>query len=75
MPRSFLVMKPIAWSSYELTTKPAFCATYRNVSMWQLDRLATSASSGSTASARENGSRTDSGDDEAGTVTPPSNDH
>ncbi len=43
--------------------------------MWQLDRAATSASSGSTASARESGRRTDSGEDEAGTVTPPSNDH
>ena len=40
--------------------------------MWQLDKAATKASSGSTASARENGSRTDSGEEEAGTVTPPS---
>ena len=43
--------------------------------MWQLESAATNASSGSTASAREYGSRTDSGEDEAGTVMPPSNDH
>jgi hypothetical protein len=43
--------------------------------MWQLDSAATSASSGSTASVRDSGSRTDSGEDEAGTVTPPSKAH
>src|SRR5262245_11096298 len=43
--------------------------------MWQLESAATSASSGSTASARDSGTRTESGEEEAGTVTPPSNDH
>ena len=40
--------------------------------MWQLESAATNASSGSTASATEYGSRTLSGEDEAGTVMPPS---
>src|SRR5262245_53263503 len=43
--------------------------------MWQLDSAATSASSGSTASAREKGTFTDNGEEEAETFTPPSNDH
>src|SRR5581483_6137349 len=42
--------------------------------MWQLDSAATRASSGSTASARDRGRRTDDGAEEAGTVMPPSND-
>ena len=43
--------------------------------MWQLEAAATSASSGSTASARESGTGTDIGDEDAGTLTPPSKDH
>src|SRR3954465_15477598 len=43
--------------------------------MWQLDADATSASSGSTASAADNGSGTTDGEDDALTVMPPSNDH
>src|ERR1043166_6300429 len=56
LPRSFLVMTPTAASSYLSTTKPAFAANPRKNSMWQLDSDATSASSGSTTSARESGS-------------------
>src|SRR4051794_35776776 len=41
--------------------------------MWQLERDATNASSGSTAFAFENGAGTTDGEDEAGTVMPPSN--
>jgi hypothetical protein len=40
--------------------------------MWQLESDATNASSGSTALAFENGGGTTDGEDEAGTVTPPS---
>jgi hypothetical protein len=40
--------------------------------MWQDDSEATNASSGSTASARDNGSGTTCGELDAGTVTPPS---
>src|SRR5690349_12397491 len=40
--------------------------------MWQLDIDATNASSGSTAFAFENGAGTTDGDEDAGTVTPPS---
>src|SRR5262245_45109689 len=43
--------------------------------MWQLEADATSASSGSTASAADSGSGTTDGEDEALTVTPPSNAH
>ena len=43
--------------------------------MWQLEVAATSASSGSTASATEYGTFTVRGDEEARTVAPPSNDH
>jgi hypothetical protein len=45
----------------------------RNQSMWQLEREATKASSGSTARGSEYGSGTTDGDDEPGTSTPPSN--
>ena len=43
--------------------------------MWQEETEATNASSGSTASSIENGTRTACGDDDAGTSIPPSNDH
>src|SRR5688572_3923686 len=42
------------------------------VSMWQLERLATNASSGSTAFSTEYGSGTTCGDADAGTSMPPS---
>src|SRR3954452_4405623 len=42
--------------------------------MWQLAIEATNASSGSTAAALDHGSGTTDGDDEPGTVAPPSND-
>ena len=41
--------------------------------MWQLDSEATNASSGSTLAGLEKGIRTAAGDDDAGTVMPPSN--
>ncbi len=41
--------------------------------MWQLDSAATNASSGSTAASTEKGSRTECGEEEAGTSIPPSN--
>src|SRR5437762_12493081 len=40
--------------------------------MWQLEREATNASSGSTAFALEKGAGTTDGEEEAGTVMPPS---
>src|ERR1700677_1635469 len=43
--------------------------------MWQLESEATNASSGSTALGLEKGTGTTDGDDEAGTVTPPSKVH
>ncbi len=43
--------------------------------MWQLEIAATKASSGSTFSATDQGSGTTWGDEEAGTLTPPSNSH
>src|SRR5689334_4978682 len=52
---------------------PARLASHTYVSMWQLDRDATNASSGSTAFAFENGAGTTDGEDDAGTVRPPSN--
>ena len=43
--------------------------------MWQLEMAATSASSGSTADGSEQGTGTESGDDDPGTSAPPSNRH
>jgi hypothetical protein len=43
--------------------------------MWQLDAAATRASSGSTAAGSDIGTGTDNGDDDAGTVSPPSKRH
>jgi hypothetical protein len=40
--------------------------------MWQLDREATIASSGSTAEASDRGTGTPAGDDDPGTTAPPS---
>lgn len=40
--------------------------------MWQLARLATSSSSGSTPAGSENGTGTTCGDDDPGTLVPPS---
>src|SRR3954447_7622893 len=40
--------------------------------MWQLDSEATNASSGSTLAGFDSGARTTAGDDDAGTVSPPS---
>src|SRR5580765_4776194 len=54
---------------------PARLANHTYVSMWQLEIDATNASSGSTALAFENGAGTTDGEDDAGTVTPPSNVH
>jgi diguanylate cyclase (GGDEF)-like protein len=54
---------------------PRFAAMARNVSMWQLERAATKASSGSTASVTDIGSGTTSGEADAGTLTPPSKRH
>src|SRR3954470_19786072 len=71
-PRSFLVISPTASSSYASTRKPAFFASHRKVSMWQLETEATKASSGSTAAALEYGAGTTAGDAEAGTTCPPS---
>jgi len=45
-----------------------------NVSIWQLDTAATNASSGSTYAGFENGTGTTDGEEEAGTVIPPSKD-
>src|SRR6187401_816996 len=50
-------------------------ANDRKKSMWQLASEATNASSGSTAFGFDNGSFTTCGEEEAGTVTPPSNSH
>jgi hypothetical protein len=47
----------------------------RNHSRWQLDRLATKASSGSTAPASDIGSGTTAGEEDAGTTVPPSKCH
>src|SRR5438552_13680100 len=52
--------------------KPAFFASHRKVSMWQLETEATRASSGSTAAALEYGAGTTAGEAEAGTTWPPS---
>lgn len=43
--------------------------------MWQEDREATNASSGSTLAASDQGALTIWGEGDAGTVTPPSNDY
>jgi len=63
---------PQGSSLYSATRQPPAAASDRNHSMWQLERAATRASSGSTAASTDIGTRTTCGEDEAGTSTPPS---
>ena len=74
-PVAFVPISPTASSSYRSITKPAEAANYRKNSMWHDERDATNASSGSTASARDSGSRTSWGELDASTTAPPSNRH
>src|ERR1044071_8537255 len=53
-------------------TNPSFEASQINVKKWQLEIVATKASSGSTFAAFENGGRTTCGEGDAATVAPPS---
>lgn len=75
LPCSSSASTPVASSTYSSTINPRLAAIARNISIWQLDRVATNASSGSTFSAMENGRGTTSGDDDAATTAPPSNSH
>src|SRR3954464_3833170 len=54
---------------------PLRYATQRYVIIWQLEMDATNASSGSMFAGFEYGAGTAAGDEDAGTVRPPSNDH
>jgi len=74
-PSASLPRTPPARSSYRSTRNPRPAARERNQSMWQEERDATNASSGSTARSSESGSGTTAGEEDAGTSRPPSKDH